>query len=312
MRTKILSVLVAAFTVLAVQAQSIAVVQGSSMQTCFTLKQAVDKATDGSIIYLPAGGFQIGDTVRIKNRVSIIGLNHRPKSDNADGMTTISGNLYFDGGSSGSIVMGCFLSGSVMIGYDDASVNNIFVRYCNVYSVSVKDPRCTGTTINQSYIRTTCGFNSAPAIITNNVMNGTSGLNGGLVDHNVVVYGTIGADNTTVSNNVFMSGSYSGSNCLTDNNMRLNSTAGDNSVKLEAVSWSDVFENPGPGISSNASYHFKQDYKFYERSVGIYGGTGFHDDALPPVPYLKAKVIPESTDYEGKLKVNLTVKDGSK
>lgn len=297
-------------------AQQIAVVNGSTLRQCFTLKQAVENASNGSVIYLPAGGFQIGDTVRITKRVSIIGLNHRSKSQNADGMSSISGNLFFDKGSDGSVVMGCYISGNVKIGYDGNAVHNIFVRYCNINAVDVKSNLCTGTTVNQCYIRSTCGFNSAPATLTHNVMSAVSGLVGGILDHNVVT-GSISSSSTTMTNNVLMSGSASNSG-PSSNNMTLNTTWGDNPVKVEAESWADVFEKPGPGISSNASYHFKEDFKEHENNVGIYGGKSassikyFHDDALPPVPYVQAKVVPESTDFDGKLGVTLTVKDGSK
>ena len=132
MKKKLIVMLMLVGMTMTAMGQQIAVVfEGGSMRTCSTLLQAVRNATDGSVIYLPAGGFQIGDTVRIKHRVSIIGLNHKTKSENADGMTSISGNLYFDEGSSGSVVMGCYISGNVMIGYDDKAVHNIFVRYFN-------------------------------------------------------------------------------------------------------------------------------------------------------------------------------------
>lgn len=299
-------------------AQQIAVVyESGTMRTCNTLLQAVRNATDGCVIYLPAGGFQIGDTVRINHRVSIIGLNHKSKSLNADGMTSISGNLFFDEGSSGSVVMGCYISGSVKIGYDGNAVHNIFVRYCNVNSVDVQNSLCTGTTINQCYVRSTCYFNGAPAIMTHNIMSGVSNLIGGVLDYNNIVTGSINASNSTISNNIFLILSTSCNTCQVRNNMQHNSTWGDDYISMSEA-WSDIFMNPLPGISSNANFHFKDDFKEWETKVGIYAGKSagsinyFHDDALPPVPYVQAKVVPESTDFDGKINVTLTVKDGSK
>ena len=63
---------------------------------------------------------------------------------------------------------------------------------------------------------------------------------------------------------------------------------------------------------------FRAKYKKYENERGIYGGKNaenikyFHDDALPPVPYVKDKKVPESTNFDGNLVINLTVKDGNK
>lgn len=311
-------------------AQQIAVVNGSTLRQCFTLKQAVDNASDGSVIYLPAGGFQIGDTVRIKHRVSIIGLNHRSKSPNADGMTNISGNLYFDEGSSGSVVMGCYISGNVYIGYDGNAVHNIFVRYCNFNSLQVKSNLCTGTTVNQCYIRNNSNFNGADGTFTHNIMHSIYQLTGGDISYNVLTsrryydgsyYSTLyHVNNVTIANNVVLESTniHNGSNCQIINNMTLNTTWGNSPVKVEADSWADVFENPTPGISSSANYHFKEDFKEHESKVGLYAGkssgsvTYFHDDALPPVPYVQAKTVPGSTNFDGKLGVTLTVKDGSK
>ena len=300
--------------VLPAAAQQIAVVYGSTLKTCNTLAEAVKNATDGCTIYLPAGGFQIADTVRIKNRVSIIGLTHKTKSKNADGITTISGDLYFDQGSDGSVVMGCFISGYVRIGYDGNAVHNIFMRYCNLNGILVKGPQCTGTTVNQCYVRNTCSFNNAPATMTHNVMNGTSNLNGGIVSNNIVVAGSIGASNTTIINNVFMESNPNASNCPTCNNMSKGSW-GDDPIPISGE-WNTVFVKPDFGISSNSDFHFTTDYAKYESSIGIYGGKNgtinFHEDALPPVPYVRMKTVPETTNFNGMLDVNLTVMDGSK
>lgn len=330
MKKKLIVLLVLVGMAMTATAQKIAVVNGTTLRTCSTLLQAVRNAADGSVIYLPAGGFQIGDTVRIKHRVSIIGLNHKAKSENADGMTAISGNLYFDEGSSGSVVMGCYISGNVMIGYDGNPVHNVFVRYCNFNSLQVKSNQCTGTTVNQCYIRNGSNCNGAEATLTNNVMHSMYQLTGGVISNNVFIgryyysgdyrstlYSVYDA---TISNNVFLNAEsiHYGSNCQAINNMTLNTTWGDDPVKVEAGSWDDVFENPGPGISSSASYRFKEDFKDHENKVGLYGGKSagsikyFHDDALPPVPYVKAKDVPQSTNFDGMLNVTLTVKDGNK
>ena len=308
-------------------AQQIAVVfEGGSMRTCSTLLQAVRNATDGCVIYLPAGGFQIGDTVRINHRVSIIGLNHKAKSENADGMTTISGNLFFDEGSSGSVVMGCYISGSAMIGYDEKSVHNIFFRYCNLGSIQVKSNLCTGTTVNQCYIRYGSNFNGADGILTHNVMHSICRMTGGVISNNIITscydYYTLQyVNNVTISNNVIFetrSGYlFSGGNCQILNNMLKGFEWGDDCNKIDAE-WTEVFKDPTPGISSNSNFHFTEDFKEWENKVGLYAGKSpnaikyFNDDALPPVPYVQAKEVPESTNIEGMLNVKLTVKDGNK
>lgn len=142
---KILSVVVALVATMSVSAQRIVVVTGSNTKTCQTLKDAIDGSSNGSVIYLPGGGFQIHDSVKITKRVTIMGIGHKALSENADGNTVISGNLWFNAGSSGSAVMGCYISGDVNIGDGDASIHNVFVKYCNLNSVQVKNNTCTGT-----------------------------------------------------------------------------------------------------------------------------------------------------------------------
>ena len=46
----------------------------------------------------------------------------------------------------------------------------------------------------------------------------------------------------------------------------------------------------------------------HEGKVGIYGGTGFSEGCMPPVPYVSVKEIDEQTDAAGNLKVTLRVK----
>ena len=142
---KILSVVVALVATMSVSAQRIVVVTGSNTKTCQTLKDAIDGSSNGSVIYLPGGGFQIHDSVKITKRVTIMGIGHKALSENADGNTVLSGNLWFNAGSSGSAVMGCYISGNINIGNDKSSVNNVFINYCNLNGIDQNNNTCTGT-----------------------------------------------------------------------------------------------------------------------------------------------------------------------
>lgn len=322
MKKEILSLFVALMATATVQAQQIAVVTGSTTKMCQTLADAIGVATNGSVIYLPGGGFQISDDVKITKRVSIIGIGHKSVSENADGNTVISGNLYFNDGSDGSAVMGCYISGGVLIGYDNKSVNNIIVKLCNLNYVRVYSTKCTGTEINQNYIRTFSSFNHAPAMFSNNIAHSIVELSGGQIINNIIVkennsyYGCYNCDNSTIANNIIISSNAASScaDCVISQNMRLSkSTWSQDSdpINITASSWNDVFENYNSGTISPASdFHFKNAYKEYESQVGVYAGTGFGKDALPPVPYIVSKNIASQTDAAGKLKVQIRVKAG--
>ena len=113
---KVVLSLVLMIAAVAVSAQQIAVVTSNGTTTMYqTLGDAIAGATSNSVIYLPAGGFQISDDVKITRKVTIIGVTHKANSDNAEGNTIISGNLNFNGGSSNSAVMGCYISGDVIL-----------------------------------------------------------------------------------------------------------------------------------------------------------------------------------------------------
>jgi len=326
MKRIIISMYIALMTIMTVHAQQIAVVTGSTTKMYQTLAEAIGGASNGSVIYLPGGGFQISDDVKITKKVTIIGIGHKAVSENADGNTVISGNLFFNEGSDGSAVMGCYISGTVYVGHDNSSVNNILVKLCNLNHVSVYSPKCTGTIVNQNYIRECSYFNKASGEFTNNVAHSVYNLNGGEISYNIFLswYYTYGAlsycDNCTISNNIFANNPtdkdgkyppYVCANCITSNNMALNYEWGDDPINLGASSWDDVFENYNKRTISPASnYSFKKNYKQYDNQVGIYGGSGFNIDALPPVPYIVNKNIDPQTDAAGMLKIQVRVKAG--
>ena len=321
MKKIIFSFVVALLATVSVNAQQIAVVKGGATKLYNTLKDAFEGAEDGSVVYLPGGTFPIADSVKITKKLTIIGISHNAASDNADGASTISGHLFFNGGSDGSTVMGCYITGTVNIGEKEESVNRILVKYCNINAIQVLNANCLETEINQNYIRRNADFGKSSAKVSNNILFSVSGLNGGSLINNIVTKndgnnGTaIGANNATISGNVVILtpqstygisiNIYGGSNCQIFDNMTRSNWGTDCIVVSE--SWSKVFENPA-GVSVNSKYHFINDYKQYEDKIGIYAGTGFSDGALPPIPYINECKVDEQTDAEGKLNIRIKVK----
>ena len=316
---KIIVLLVLAAMAATMSAQQIAVVTSSGSTTmCQTLADAISKAGNNSVIYLPAGGFQIPDDAKITHKITIVGVTHKANSDNAEGNTIISGNLYFNDGSSNSCVMGCYISGTVYIGYDNTSVNNILVKYCNVNSVYVYSNKCSGTKINQNYIRSTCDFNGAEGTFTNNVMQAcVQEMTGGaIMNNNIISRGSWTlwyVNDATVSNNVFFmswAGAGYSNNLSGTNNMFVSGSWGDDCLNLGLSSMDGVFKK-NLGVTPASEFIFIGDYAQYNGKVGIYckddGGTGFSDGCMPPVPYVSVKRIDEQTDSSGNLKVQVRV-----
>lgn len=323
MKKLMISLFVAVMATVTMQAQQIAVVSKTGATSIYqTFQEAIEGASAESVIYLPGGGFPIADDVKITKKLTIIGIGHKGKTDNADGYTTISGNLFFDEGSDASAVMGAYITGNVYIGNDGSQVDNVLVRYCNLNAVYVQNNKCMETVVNQNYIRNYSVFSGARAEFTNNIAHSLTDLDNGLIAYNIFVYTTyIGydggdralhyTDNTSMIGNIFFNwGNYphSGGNCSASNNMAMGDW-GDDPINVSGVGWGDIFVNHA-GINPVSDYHFKGEYEKYNGKCGIYAGTGFSDSALPPVPYIVAKQIPEQTDANGKLNIKIRVRAG--
>lgn len=337
MKKKIFSLLIAIVAAAtSVQAQQISVVSPSGATSLYrTLPEAIEGAANGSVVYLPGGGFTISDEVKITKKLTIIGIGHKSTTDNVDGISTISGNLNFNQGSDGSAVMGCYITGDVNIA-EDAPVNSVAVKLCNINSVQVKNAEVKETYIYQNYIRSSSGFSYASCTITNNVMHSMHHIKNGTIKYNIMCnsYGQDRDDApfydvslSHISNNILKgrqeSGNWvgfwrplNGSDNYTSSNIVVNDwqgrTFGDNPIIIEAEG-SDCFIevnnwSSGWEISSKMNYHFKDEYKQYESQVGIYAGSGFDDSQMAPVPYIMYKDVPDKTDAEGKLKVRIRVK----
>lgn len=322
MKKIILTLFLAIMATTGLYAQQISVVSpGGETSLYRTFPEAIRGADPGSVIYLPGGGFSISDEVKIIKKLTIIGIGHYAKNGNVDGVTTISGNLFFNAGSSGSAVLGCYITGDVVIG-EDAAVDDVCVKYCNLNSLQVKNANCTGTFVNQNYIRGDSNFSNSVVTITNNLFNNRLFyINGGVISCNVFAHvGYWGGgqtlmyvNNVGVTYNIFRKGgdgTHYGSNIQTRNNFTVGGSWGDLPVIIDAEV-NDIFVDVNNwSISPNSSFHFKDNYIEYENQVGIYAGDGFKDDQLAPVPYIVAKRVDEQTDASGRLNVKIRVKAG--
>lgn len=318
---------VAFFATLAASAQSIAAVSPSNETTMYqTLDDAVTKAVDGSIIYLPGGGFQISDETKITNKLTIMGVSYRGDADNADGATVIAGNLNFGGGSSGSSVVGVFLSGNINVGAEDASVTNITVRFCNVNSIQVKNSSSSGMIINQCYMRNNSNFNYCNVKINNCILHSLQRINGGTINNCIITSSFVqpgytyqqitlyDIKNSTITNNVILNFcGHTGNDCIISNNSRGKEGWGENPILLEeGKTWGDVFEKNN-GVSITSNYNLKGEWGRNEgtdgKDIGIYGGSGFKEEkSLAPIPRIVSKKVDERTDGSGMLHIEVTVK----
>lgn len=321
MKKGFFSLFVAFVATVAAQAQMISAVAPNGATTLYqTLPEAIAGAQSGSVLYLPGGGFAIGENDVITKKLTIMGIGHKSQNDNADGMTTIVGGLRFNVGSDGSAVMGCYINDQVYIG-SDGPVNDVLVKRCNLHSVDVNNAACTGTVISQNYIRDDIMLTMSEATIKNNVLQGQrygnhiTKMSSGLISNNIFLpaNGCVNLSDittATITGNIFCwnASRYHGT-IYTSGNALLNGEWGDDPIKIEAENWEAVFENYNGGAANNKSdFHFKEAFKQYERQIGIYAGDGFDDSQLAPTPRIVSKRIPDQTNAAGKLVINVRVK----
>jgi len=318
-------------------AQQISVVDPIGQTTVYTdLNTAIYEAPAGSMVYLSGGGFAINDTSKITKPLTIMGIGHRFDNDNADGSTIVSGNIFFNPGSDGSALLGIHLSGNVNIGgaYNGIPVNNILLRFCNVASVIVTNSYCQNVHINQNYVRNNIGGTSTnsvrpPLYVSNNITGSITWISAGVIEHNVIRNGTNSnyydyITNSHIKNNISFKNSSNawalGGACtgnVISNNMVVGTAAniatlslyGNNCLSslLTGAFLGTVFD-----IDPVNNFHLKETCVGKNAAtdgtdIGIYGGTGFSDKALPPGPRIIFKKVAHQTDHDGNLPVEIKV-----
>ena len=82
----------------------------------------------------------------------------------------------------------------------------------------------------------------------------------------------------------------------------------------EGQKWENVFENYDSKKAISIVSKYKLTTKWGKGAaldgtdLGIYGGSGFSDTALAPIPRIVSKKVSEQTDGSGKLQIEVTVK----
>jgi len=303
-------------------AQQISVVDPIGQTTVYTdLNVAIYEAPAGSMVYLSGGGFTISDTSIIRKPLTIMGIGHRYDNDNADGSTTVSGNFAFYPGSDFSALIGIHITGVVNIGPPAAPVNNFLLRFCNVLRVVLWNPNCQNIMINQNYVRDYINGGYSPLYASNNILGHIACINAGIVEHNVIknlAYSSYFYDisNSQVKNNINFgssTGTYYCTGTVFSNNMVVNSSPSilfGNNCLFSLLT--DAFDETVFNIDPVCSYHLKETCVGKNAAtdgtdIGIYGGTGFSDKALPPGPRIIFKKVAHQTDADGNLPVEIKV-----
>ena len=233
-------------------AQQIVVVSVEGKTNTYnSLQDAIEKASDGSVIYLPGGSFKISDEDVITKKLCIVGIGYKAISGNADGNTILAGNIWFKENSNGSSVMGCYISGNVNI-----EVNDVVVKYCNLNSIQMNSSDCTGMIVCENYIRND-SYLPKGSLFSNNVATNIYCECGKIV-YNLLSGGSFNA--CYVAKNIFLNNPSVDANSSFANMAKGN--VGSSPINIGDKEWAELFVKYNNGSITPASdFHFNEDFK---------------------------------------------------
>jgi hypothetical protein len=317
------------------QTPKIAVVKPDGITTSIfnDLPSAYTFATDGDVIYLPGGTFNLtGDS--IAKRISLIGAGITTDSSNVTGITKIiSGFFRLKNTASGSSFEGIeFLIGNDL---DLGNASNVEIKNCKTSIIKFANNSIIKNCILSGWVES---FNNS---IISNCFFDNGNVYGGLGTGSIknclnstiqnCIFETPGAccpsyisncTNCIVKNNIFPSNGMGGGSTNTFfNNIQYTGYAPQpnevNTIIVNSVS--DIFTTPMTTIFFNETFNFELSATCTGNNagtdgtdVGIYG-TSFPCSKgwVPSNPHIYYKNVGLQTTPDGKLQINYKVRSGN-
>ncbi len=312
-----------------------------------TLKDAVDAAANGDIIYLPSGNTSVTD-LTINKGVHLIGMGYHPDSTGGAGQTVLTGNLYFVTGADGGSIQGVYVTGGILFGKSTANseVHNFVITRCYIagalylandwnYSTNGSNFTITENIINYGI----CGGRASNVLISNNIIiqidilfRPFTRFANAVIQNNIILPLDNSVSNditgTTFKNNVVVLGTlayvneYSGNiylNNLHSSPTGLNSNGVITSTGNVYISRDNMFVR-----QSGGRFSFTDDYHLTPAAinalkgtdgtqVGIYGtSNAFKDGGMPPNPAILQAKVATKTNAKGKLDIEFKVQTQTK
>lgn len=335
-------IFIAVIISLTASAQSVFVVQGAdSTSSHLTLAAALEAANDGDYLYLPGGSYSISD-LYIKKQINIIGAGHYADSTQATGRTILGGSIIFTQKASNSSLQGIFLSGRIYYhnSSSDSTISNILISRCNIGEYYYGNPsnsnqRTVNTLIKDCVIREHIhGNKSIGHTIENSIISGFieyimgdfqfknclftyNGSNWSIYDVSYASFTNCIFSNKFTGGQVWGEGKNSYVNCLFEATHIAEPQYFDNC--LENTGFDNLFVNAAKG-----AFNYDYDYHLNDTTIaktfgtngtqcGIYGGENPYKEGATPInPHIIAKMIPNSTNSQGKLNIRIKVQAQNK
>lgn len=298
------------------------------------IDSALKYAQDGDYLYLPGGTINMPAGFMVKKRLNIIGTGHYPDSTSATGITIINANVHFWKESTGSMIQGIFVVGSIYMGTDanNSATKNLLFSRCSFVTLhlshnGVNYSGAENIIIRECIARGEVAFAYAPNVILENSVVHGGMLYGGAqtIVRNCIMLRTGGnaiahCTGTRLENNIYMSsvGFWGGNNSslqFYNNIFKETDPLGASPMYLNnKFSITNLFvDAPEGAFNYRGNYRLKNDSPaknagFDGKDCGMYGGANpYKDGALPVNPHIRTKVIPAQTDAQGKINVQVTV-----
>lgn len=292
-----------------------------------TPQDAYNAAVNGDTMYIPGGNFP---SLSVSITLTIIGAGHHPDSTAATGRTVLSyldlnpgadnsyiTGIYFtqrvaaSGAISGVVISRCFLNQGIAINSVASRTNWILAEnwighYTNGWSLYYA---------NNTTPLTNC-------YLSNNVIQtNVNHLGASEISNNIFVNGYFVANSSTIKNNIFLNNN--NENQVTNSEWLNNMNAGVNGGPsgtgntgsgnyLINIPYSSLFVNfAHPNLLYPNDFHVVNNtYTGADgQPVGIYGGAfPWKEGSLPFNPHIRAKTIGATTNPDGTLHINVTVK----
>ena len=322
MKTKLFLLVIAACFVTISQAQQKFNVQnGTKAEFYNDLETAIENAASGDTIYLPGRVIQLQQDVVIDKKLALIGAGW--STENIGGLQTTEikrggnyANIDFRDGTSGSLIMGCFVG---QINVQGSNVSDITIWRNRLTIDIVLSSSSQRIIIRENVLRIINGRNASECLIQNNLCTGSiqeftntqvfnnvfhqcHTLTGCNVENNYLnstFSNFFNISNTTFKNNAFgvnvtfPAGTNTGTNNLTnqtfDDTFIANNFASPETIRIKDLS-------PCKNAGSDGT------------DIGVYGGpTPFKETTIPINPHITQSSISSQTDKDGKLRVAIQV-----
>jgi len=304
-----------------------------------TIDLAYAASVTGDTIYLPGGIFTTPTTWTINRKLHIYGVGHYPDSTTATGATQYNGTIKFITGSSGSLLSGVYVNGSIYVGsvLGDQVIDGLTISRCNVNSTIYLSYNGTTATTGQNFhieenlaYNLYCGYAKNVYIERNIISGSVSYLNGNGINTirnniflaNYYPFASSSVSFTNIENNIFLCSSYDPSNGVSS------STFNNNLFVYNLTNWqtntqSNNFVNQAQSsiFVAQSGYSFNYAHNYHLKAgcagigtgtdatdMGIYGtSTPYKNGAVPAHPHIRQQIIAPTTDGSGNLNISIKV-----